>query len=103
MSVKSHLIECPFCRGTLEVGADSGKVLQKWPSGRLQGGSPEERFGDALKKMDEAKKKREDYFSNAASEMQDKKKKAQRLFEEQVKKIKKEGLETPPERPFDFD
>ena len=103
MNTKSHLLECPFCKGTLEVSADSGKILQKWPAGQLQGSSPQECFGDALKKMDEAKKKREDYFSNAASQMQDKKKKAQKLFEEQVKKIKEEGLDKPPERPFDLD
>lgn len=87
----------------MEIEGASGKVLQKWPPGQLTAGTPEERLGEALKKMDEAKKKREEYFSSAASQLEEKKKKAAKLFEEQIKKIKKEGPITPPERPFDLD
>ena len=100
--MKTHLIICPYCHATVEVEAASGKLVNKW-----QKKNPEqsrgERFNDALREINEGKKKRDEYFSSAADKLQEKKKKANQLFGEQLKKVKEEGLIEPPPRPFDLD
>ncbi|MBI2070073.1 MAG: hypothetical protein HYT79_05665 [Elusimicrobia bacterium] len=99
---KTHLVDCPFCKGTLEVDAGSGKVVNKWEGGRKDKPAGE-RFSEAVQKLEEGKKKRDEFFSSAAERLKEKKKKTDDLFGEQLKKVKEEGLEGPPERPFDFD
>lgn len=93
-------IECPCCHELLEVDSLSGKILsRKKPSQK----APGDRFKEALEKLKTEKEKREKYFSGAKQGMEEQKKKAKEWFEKEKERIEKEGDDTPPPRPFDWD
>ncbi|MBI4667879.1 MAG: hypothetical protein HY747_01640 [Elusimicrobia bacterium] len=99
---KTHYLDCPFCKATLEVDAVSGKLVNKWEGGRKDKPA-QERFSDAVKQIEEGKKKRDEFFSSAHEHLKEKRKLAEKLFGESLKKVKDEGLDEPPLRPFDLD
>jgi hypothetical protein len=98
---KTLYVTCAFCRGVMEVKADSGEVVQKWEA------QPEEDIQDkmssALKKINEGKKRRENLFDAKKHEIEGQKKQAEDLFRQEVEKAKKEGVRENPLKPFDLD
>lgn len=88
MPARTHLVECPLCRGTLEVEAQTGKVVGKWEK-RDKNKPTEERFKDALEKEKETKNRLGEYFQSAQSQMDEKKKKAEEIFKKNLEKFKK--------------
>ena len=96
------MTECPFCHGTMEVNAESGKVVNKWEAKKPQV-SANERFSDALKKMDQDKKERVTLFERQQQELRDKKKQADDTFKKRLQEIKEKGeIEPPPKRDVDL-
>lgn len=85
---KSHLIECPFCRNTVEIEATTGRILGKWEK-QDKNKPPEERFKDIFEKEKKTKERLSEYFQGAQSQIQEKKKKADELFKEGLKKMQK--------------
>ncbi len=88
MASRAHLVECPYCRATMEVEAASGRVLNKWEK-RNKSLPTEEKFKEALDQEKHGKDKLSQYFQGAQSQMEQNKKKAEELFKENLKKIKK--------------
>lgn len=99
---KHLIVGCPFCHGSMEVNSETGEVLQKWEPSNLSKSS-EDRMSDALKKIEESKKKRATLFDQTKSELENKKRKSEDVFEKEVKRIKKEGIVEKPLNPFELD
>jgi len=98
---KTLYVHCPFCQGTMEVDAATGEVLQKWTHEKSEEGS--DKMSSALKKLEDAKKRRATLFDDKKGEMEDQKKKLEKDFKDGVERAKKEGVKEKPLRPFDLD
>jgi hypothetical protein len=99
---RSFYVDCPCCKALLEVDAETGHVIKKWTaSERNRPG--EDKMTAALKKIEEDKKKREGLFDKTKSGLEEHKKKMDEVFQQQVEKVKKEGVKENPLRPFDLD
>lgn len=86
----------------LEVKADSGDVVQKWSSkDKLSEGG--DKMASAMKKLEDAKKRRAGLFDQKKEEMEGQKKRTEQTFQETVERVKKEGVTESPIRPFDLD
>ena len=95
-------VDCAFCQGMMEVDAETGAVVRKWsPQERAAGG--DDKMASALKKLEDAKKKRAGLFDRAKDEIEDQRRKAQDAFQKEVERTKKEGIKENPLRPFDLD
>ena len=99
--MKTFYVNCPFCEGMMEIDAETGEMIKKWPA--KEKSKTGDTMGDALKKLEEDKKKREGLFDRRKSEIEDQKKRAEDVFRKGVDKIKKEGLGEGPPTPFDLD
>jgi hypothetical protein len=95
-------IECPFCEGSMEVDTDSGKILQKWET-RDKNEEQGDKMVSALKKLEDAKKKRATLFDQTKGELEGQKKKLESTFQSEVERVKKEGVKEKPFNPFDLD
>jgi predicted nuclease with TOPRIM domain len=98
--MKTFYVNCPFCEGMMEIDAETGEMIKKWPKKKSESG---DMMGDALKKLEDDKKKREGLFDRRKTEIEDQKKRAEDLFRKGVDKVKKEGLGEAPPTPFDLD
>jgi hypothetical protein len=99
---KTIYAECPFCRGMLEVNAESGKIVNKWKHEDIPK-SADDRLKGALRKIEEDKKKRKDLFESTRDRLDEKKKDAQDAFQKEVERIKKEGKPIePPQKQIDL-
>jgi ElaB/YqjD/DUF883 family membrane-anchored ribosome-binding protein len=86
----------------MEVNAESGDVVQKWSAQeKLEEGG--DKMSSALKKLDEAKKRRVNLFDQKKDELKDKKKRIENAFKNEVERVKKEGVKENPFKPFDLD
>lgn len=86
----------------MEISAESGEILQKWAPGENNNPN-EDKMSAALKKIEEAKKKRAGLFDAKRGELEGNKKKVQDDFKKEVDRVKKEGVKDNPLRPFDLD
>jgi hypothetical protein len=94
-------VNCPFCEGLMEIDTESGEILQKWsPKEKTDSG---DKMGDALKKLEDDKKRRVDLLEKKKGELADQKKKLEDVFRKEVDRVKKEGVKDQPPRPFDLD
>ncbi len=101
MGEGTFLIDCPICKGRIEVDKKSGLVLRHWEKPETKaGGDP---MQDAFKKMKEDKSRLESYFTNAGKSMEDKKKELEEKFEKEKKRIKDSGDTSRPINPMDLD
>lgn len=101
MSDGTFLIDCPICKGRIEVDRRTGKVLRHWEKPVVkEGGDP---MKDAFKKMKDDKSRLDSYFSNAGKSLEDKKKELDEKFEAEKKRIKESGDTSKPENPWDLD
>ncbi|OVE78471.1 hypothetical protein BVX98_00065 [bacterium F11] len=98
---KTIYVNCSFCKGMMEVNAETGEIIDKWEQG--QQGEGKDKMSNALKKLEEDKKRRQDLFSVKKDEIEGAKKKLSSAFEKEVKKAKKDGPPDKPFRPFDLD
>jgi hypothetical protein len=100
--MKTFYVDCPFCDGMMEIDAESGKMLKKWgPSEKLA--ADQDKMQAALRKLENDKKRRATILDDTRNRIASDKRKAESLFEQQVKKIKKEGIAEKPQNPFDRD
>jgi hypothetical protein len=99
---KTIYVNCGFCSGMMEVDVESGQVINKW-SAAERAKSGEDKMTSALKKIEDAKKKRAGLFDQTKDELDSKRKKTEDVFQKEVEKIKKEGVKENPIRPFDLD
>jgi len=100
---KTIYVECPHCRGMLEVEVESGKVVNNWKHDEAPK-SADERLKGALHKIEEDKKKRKDLFESTRGQLNEKKKDAADAFQKEVEKMRKEGKPIEPlKRPIDLD
>ena len=99
---KSIYVTCSHCKGLMEVDSETGFVLKKWaPSEKpINDG---DKMSAALKKLEEDKKKREGLFDKTREGLSGQKKKLEQAFQDEVEKVKKEGVKENPLRPFDLD
>jgi hypothetical protein len=85
----------------MEVEAESGKVIQKWEPEASD--APLDKMSNALKKIDEGKKRRQTLFDAKKSEIEGHRKESEDLFRKEMEKIKREGVKENPLKPFDLD
>lgn len=99
--MSTHLVECPFCRGRIEVDAH-GKVVGQWEAKKKAAGG--DSLKDAFEKLKSDKERREKYtFESAQESIERKKRESDEKFRQELERIKRDKDVTPPERPFDFD
>ncbi len=98
---KTAYIDCPHCKGMMEVDLETGQVINQW-SHEEKSKSGEDRMSSALKKIEENKKKRASLFDKTKGELEGQKKKLEESFRDQIEKAKKEGP-VKPFSPFDLD
>lgn len=101
MSDGTFLIDCPVCKGRIEVDKKTGKVLRHWEKPVVKEGA--DPMQEAFKKMKADKSRLEDYFTNAGKSMEDKKKELEGQFEREKKRIKDSGDTSRPINPMDLD
>ncbi len=94
-------LNCPCCDALMEVDTESGEIVQKWSP--KEKGEEGDKMGNALKKLDEAKKRRVGLLDKMKSELEDQRKKNEDVFKKEVDRVKKEGVKDAPPRPFDLD
>jgi len=88
----------------MEVHPRSGEILRKWASGENPAPrSADDKIRAALNKLREDQAKRGTLLENTQAEVENKKKEAEKLFTQNLKKAKEEGVDQPPIRPFDLD
>jgi len=98
---KTIYVNCPFCESLLEVDVASGKVVEKWVNSKKN--ESEDKMSSALKKLEEAKKRRQDLFQLKKEELKGQKEKTAKDFEKEVQRVKDEGVDERPLRPLDLD
>ena len=99
---RTFYVDCPFCQGVLEIDSESGAVVAKWAASEKKDGGGD-RMADALRKIQEGKKRRENLFAAKKDEMDDQKKRLSDTFRKNVERAKEEGPDDKPLRPFDLD
>lgn len=99
---KTIYIDCPFCKGMMEVDVQTGKIVQQWEK-KGEGDQDKDKMSLAFKKLEEAKEKRKDLFLKKKGELENQRKKILGQFEKDVERVKKEGVDETPLRPFDLD
>jgi uncharacterized protein YpuA (DUF1002 family) len=99
---KTIYVNCPFCKGMMEIDTESGELINKWSHEERSQGA-EDKMSSALKKIEQDKKKRATLFDKTKGELEGQKKKLEESFREQVERAKKEGTPEKPFRPFDLD
>lgn len=99
---KTFYVNCPFCEGLMEINAATGEVVQKWSTAERPS-EQGDKMSSALKKLEEAKQKRQGLFEGKKQEMEEKKQKRENLFQSEIERVKKEGVKENPLRPFDLD
>jgi hypothetical protein len=101
MSEGTFLIDCPVCKGRIEVDRKTGKVLRHWEKPQVkEGGDP---MQEAFKKMKADKSRLDDYFNNAGKSMEEKKKELEEKFKQEKKRIEESGDTSKPINPMDLD
>lgn len=86
-------ITCPCCDTILIVDKDNGKILeQRKPLVEKSSG---DRFKDALQAQKDHSKKLSGLFSESISNVSKNEKERQELFEDSLKKARKEKIEKP--------
>jgi uncharacterized protein YpuA (DUF1002 family) len=98
---KTVYVNCPFCEGMMEINSETGEIVGKWSAAEKT--KDEDKMSSALKKIEEAKKKRAGLFDSKKEELESQKKKNEDVFRKEVEKVKKEGLGEKPFRPLDLD
>ena len=95
-------IKCPCCDTILVVNRATGEVIEvRKPLVEETSG---DRFKDALRAEKEHSKKIENLFEETLSEIERKKAERQKLFEENLKKTREEGIDDyNPIRDIDLD
>jgi hypothetical protein len=99
---KTFYVNCPCCKALMEISSETGEILQKWAPGQNDN-TDQDKMSAALKKMEDAKKKRAGLFDQKRGELEGQKKKVQDDFSKEVDRVKKEGVTKNPLRPFDLD
>lgn len=83
----------------MEIDSESGQIIQKWsPKEKSKTGDT---MGDALKKLEEGKKRRENLLEIKKGELEGQKKRIEDAFRKEVDRVKKEGIKDAPQNPFD--
>ena len=100
--MKTFYIECPHCDGMMEIDAESGKMLKKWAAAEKLPPN-QDKMQAALQKLEEEKRKRATILDDTRHRLVNEKKKTEKLFQQQVEKVKKEGVSENPLNPFDRD
>ncbi|MBI3272931.1 MAG: hypothetical protein HYZ53_28340 [Planctomycetes bacterium] len=99
---KTLLVKCPLCGGTMEVSAESGKVVQHWTQAASTGGKD---LGTQLEKVRERQRRlAATDEGEIARRLEESKKKGESAFDERVRKARKaidDGER--PENPMDLD
>lgn len=99
---KTIYVNCGFCSGMMEVDVETGDVVGKW-SAAERAKSGDDKMASALRKLEDAKKKRAGLFDQKKDELDSQRRKTEDVFKKEVEKIKKEGVKENPIRPFDLD
>jgi len=99
---KTIYVNCPFCEGLLEISTETGQIIDKWASGESLPAS-DDKLSSVMKKLEDAKKKRATLFDQTKGQLETQKKKAESTFQEEVERVKKEGMKEKPANPFDLD
>jgi len=86
-------ITCPCCKTILVVNKDNGKILEQRKP--LVEESSGDRFIDALKAQKGRSKKLTGLFSDSLSNVSKSEKERQKLFEDSLKKARKEKIDKP--------
>ena len=97
---RTIFVTCPDCQNTLEVDAESGRVIGHWAKGFKD--PTKDSFAEGLKKIQEQKEKRKSLLQTTQEELAKKKHQVQESFQEKLNQAKKEGPQKP-QSPFDLD
>jgi hypothetical protein len=94
-------ITCPDCATELVVDAATGEVLSHRAPRRAPAAGKD--FDALLEGLDEARARAEAVFERERSALADRSRLLEEKFEEARKRAEEEGLEGPPERPWDYE
>ncbi|MBU1076532.1 MAG: hypothetical protein KKH98_04525 [Spirochaetes bacterium] len=86
---KVFKIECPDCHTILIIDRATGEI--KETRAPILEETTGDRFEDALKKFKKDRSETEEKFARLQEEEKEKKKKMNELFQQEMKKVKKEG------------
>ncbi len=93
-------VECPCCRTTLKVDADSGAVISHK---QLEKPAHIEDLTTAVAKLKGEADRREEVFQKSFTDQKNRKSILDKKFDELLKQAKSDPDTGPPKREFDFD
>ncbi|MDD5555689.1 MAG: hypothetical protein PHN82_00390 [bacterium] len=94
-------VTCPLCGGMLEVHAETGKVVRRFP--KRESGESGDTLTDALKDIREGAARREEKFREAQEKERDKIDRLETAFREKRKEVEESGDTSRPLRPIDME
>ena len=100
MGRRLHLT-CPDCGSDLVVDGETGEILShRRPAAAPASGKD---FETLMRDLDEGRARAEARFEQERASLADRSRLLDEKFEEARKRAEKEGLDGPPDRPWDFD
>jgi hypothetical protein len=99
--IRTVLVTCPICKGTLEVNAANGKVLRKFPYKDNAAGG--DQLAEALEDVKKSVAKADEKFKSAQEKERSKFERLEKAFREKKKIVDEEGDTGKPLRDIDLD
>jgi len=94
-------VNCPFCRGMLEVNVENGKVVRRFEPKEIPDGG--DLLSEGLKAVRGGEAARERMFQDAREKEKHKLDRIERAFREKKKEVEESGDIGRPESPFDLE
>ena len=94
-------VNCPFCKGMLEVDTENGKVVRRFEAKEMPEGG--DALSEGLKAFKEGEAERERMFREAQEKERHKVERRERAFNEKKKEVEESGDVGRPPSPFDLE
>lgn len=94
-------VNCPFCKGMLEVNAENGKVVRRFEPKEIPEGG--DALSEGLKAVKEGEAQRERMFLDAREKEKHKLDRLEQAFKEKKREVEESGDVGRPPSPFDLE
>jgi hypothetical protein len=94
-------VNCPFCKGMLEVNTENGKVVRRFEPKEIPADS--DLLSEGLKAVKGGEATRDQMFREAQEKEKHKLERLERAFKEKKKEVVESGDISRPESPFDLE
>ncbi len=94
-------VDCPCCGARLEARREDGKVLKHWKTSLKKEAAGKDPIKAAQERMAAEAERLKRYLEGAGDILERQKRETMEKFEAEKERIRREGDDSPPPRPFD--